>query len=162
MESQADSSVHGRAEKVHGMLISFKGTPDSVDDLREWAPSACDDLLDVDQSKMNLVSPTSSICSRPCVSISVPTAAPVAIHSASLSREKILAQKIELVSKMERARRKLLLSMERSIETRSAIKRRRLPCPSHYSVGGIPTESIRQNVYLAMQDRIQLPRQSSR
>ena len=111
------------------MFVSFQTTT-SADDCNSF-PNCdslpCDDLLDVDQRDINVVTPRSSILhARPCASISIPEATTECVRRGSASsivftgspresREKKLAQKLQLVFRMERTRKKLVHSMERSI-----------------------------------------------
>ena len=164
---QVQPIPHNNEDQVpDAMFLAIKKAPaDCFNSCQRRAPllTPCDDALHVDQRHINIVSPSAS--SRPCVSILAPGSVNCHSNSAcpsSASREKALARKIEFVSRMERTRKKLLQTMERSIKSRSVIKGRRLLSPFYYNyIRELRAEAICQCVHRAMQERISLSRRSS-
>lgn len=164
-----------------GVGLDMDYEPSECDSFRESGYIAgCDDLLDVDQQEISLITPPTSVHSyRSCLFVGMPsklspttTTTECSLEASSSStvtsvqsREKTLAQKIELVSKMERARRKLLLSMERSIQSRQTIKKRRLSADVHSreEEPGFENkaELSRKDLFEALQDRLNVIRRSS-
>lgn len=177
------ATVRNKGKQLSRMFVSFQTTTseDDCNSFRDCASLHCDDLLDVDQQDINVVTPRSSIHAQPCASISIPKAATECVRRSSASstvsagspresREKKLAQKLQLVFRMERTRKKLVNSMERSIKSRFAIKQRRLLARYHYHwEEEIEAERLRQHVYevtrehayQVTQDRISLSRRAS-
>lgn len=114
---------------------------DTASDIDSFAGNcawACDDLLNVDQEDIHVeLTIPSTICTTPCLppveadvfddsdELST-TSVTTSSTSTQQSREESLASLISSVSKLDSSRRKLLHRMERTNETRRALKRRRL------------------------------------
>ena len=109
------------------------------------APLSDDNNLDLGRHKINVVSPTRQ------------TRRVVKTSEAKVSRKskqegKVSAQKDDVLSRLESSRKKLLVAMDQSAESRRALKKRRISSLDRSKQG--KTSIIRKELYEATKDSI--------